>query len=71
MSAGIVAFVLTYSVGEKAAFPRPLIDVSLAMRYIKKHAETYHVDENRVFVAGFSAGGHLARLSVPFGIWIV
>ncbi len=60
MSAGIVAFVLTYSVGEKAAFPRPLIDVSLAMRYIKKHAETYHVDENRVFVAGFSAGGHLA-----------
>ena len=60
LSAGVAAFVLTYSVGEKAAFPKPLIDVALAMKYIKKHAEEFYVDEKRVFVAGFSAGGHLA-----------
>ncbi len=60
LSAGVAAFVLTYSVGKKAAFPRPLIDVALAMKYIKRHAEEFYVDEKRVFVAGFSAGGHLA-----------
>lgn len=60
LSRGVNAFVLHYSVGKKAVFPRPLIDASLAMKHIKEHAEEYHIDPERVFCTGFSAGGHLA-----------
>lgn len=56
---GCCAFVLHYSVGEKARFPRPLIEASKAMKYIKDNAEKYGIDKERVFATGFSAGGHL------------
>lgn len=56
---GCAAFVLHYSVGEKALFPRPLIQASKAMKYIKDNAERYGIDPERVFATGFSAGGHL------------
>lgn len=58
--AGFQAFVLRYSIGEKAVFPRPLVDASLAMAHIRTHAQAYNIDPARVFVIGFSAGGHLA-----------
>lgn len=56
---GCAAFVLHYSVGEKALFPRPLIEASKAMKYIKDNATRYGIDPERVFATGFSAGGHL------------
>lgn len=78
---GFRCFVLKYSVGEKAKFPTPLIEASLAMSHIKRNATEYGVDPERVFVLGFSAGGHLAgslgtlwhkewlnaQLDLPFG----
>ena len=57
---GFRCFVLHYSVLEKAKFPAPLVEASVAMHHIKSHAEEYGVDPDRVFVVGFSAGGHLA-----------
>jgi acetyl esterase/lipase len=57
---GLNAFVLHYSIKEKAVFPRSLCDVSLAVSYIRAHAKEFNINPNRVFVAGFSAGGHLA-----------
>ena len=57
---GYACFVLNYSTKEKAKFPRPLIEASLAMVHIKQNAEKYGIDPERVFVLGFSAGGHLA-----------
>lgn len=57
---GFRTFVLKYSVGENAKYPTPLIDASLAIAHIKDHAEEYGIDPSRVFVMGFSAGGHLA-----------
>ena len=45
--------------GKKAKFPQPLIEASLAVKYIKDHAEEYHSNPDRVFACGFSAGGHL------------
>ena len=56
---GYNAFVLHYSVGEGAKFPQPLIEASLAVKYIKDHAEEYQSNPDRVFACGFSAGGHL------------
>ena len=57
---GYNAFVLHYSVGGKRTFPTQLIQASMAMKYIKDNAEKYNINPDRVFVTGFSAGGHLA-----------
>lgn len=58
---GFNAFVLHYSVTsvEKRAFPTQLIQASLAIKLIKDNAEKFNIDPDRVFVTGFSAGGHL------------
>ena len=59
-SKGMSAFVLKYSVGAAAKGHVPLLDASLAMAYIKDHAEEFHIDPKRVACVGFSAGGHLS-----------
>lgn len=59
LARGFNCFVLRYSVGEKAVFPRPLCDASLAMAHIRENADAYNIDPRRVFAVGFSAGGHL------------
>jgi len=59
-AAGFNAFVLRYSVAPHALFPRPLEDASRAMVHIRRNAEKYNIDPERIFVVGFSAGGHLA-----------
>ena len=56
---GLAAFVLNYSVKEKAKFPAPLIETSKAMKHIRDNADIYNINPERVFVTGFSAGGHL------------
>lgn len=60
MPYGYSCFVLNYSVGAKAKFPKPLIEASLAIKHIRDNAEEYGINSDRVFVTGFSAGGHLA-----------
>ena len=62
LSRGYHAFVLKYSVGADAVFPEPLIDVSLAVAYMKSHAEEFHIAPERIFAVGFSAGGHLCAM---------
>lgn len=69
---GISAFVLNYRTAYVPAFvthyrllfrgnryPDPQEDLRQAIRYVKKHAEEYHVDKDRIGAMGFSAGGHL------------
>lgn len=60
LSKGYNAFVLQYSVKEKSTFPRPLMDAEIALNLIKKNAEEWHIDKDRIACIGFSAGGHLA-----------
>lgn len=57
---GFCPFVLSYSI--KTAYPAPLLEAMLAVRYIRENAEEYGIDKNKVSVIGFSAGGHLAGL---------
>ena len=59
LSHGFNAFVLNYSAGHKA-FPAHLIEASMAVKHIRDNAEEYRIDPDKVFVVGFSAGGHLA-----------
>ena len=60
LAAGFHVFLLYYSLGEKAAFPGPLTELSQAMAVIRSHAGEWGVIENQIAVCGFSAGGHLA-----------
>ena len=59
-AAGYHAFVVSYSVEEKARDLQPLLQLAAAVAHIRKHAEKWHVDGNKIAVCGFSAGGHLA-----------
>lgn len=43
-------------------FPQQLLELGQAMILVKKHAEKWHVDPQKVAVCGFSAGGHNAAL---------
>ena len=65
-AAGFHAFVLDYSVAP-AGFPAAICELSKAVKYVKEIADENNIDKDRVFVIGFSAGGHLAAsLGVHF-----
>ncbi|WP_391557125.1 alpha/beta hydrolase [Robertmurraya sp.] len=56
---GFHACVLRYSV-RPATFPTALLELSMTVSLMRKNAEQWHIDRNKIIVAGFSAGGHLA-----------
>lgn len=60
---GITAFVLQYRVGGRGLLPIPLLDGARAVRFVRAHAASFHVDPGRIGVMGFSAGGHLAAMT--------
>lgn len=59
LAKGFNAFVFTYSVGDAAVFPQPLVELSRAVADIRKNADEWGIDEEKIAVCGFSAGGHL------------
>lgn len=56
---GVNAFVLRYAV-QPAHYPEALLELSVAVAYIRRNAERFHAHPDRIAVCGFSAGGHLA-----------
>lgn len=60
LQAGFNVFLLRYSVVPNATNYAPLIEAALAIKYIRQNSEKYNVDADKVFISGFSAGGHLA-----------
>lgn len=58
-NAGIPAFVLRYSCVKKQ-FPTALLEAACAMEYIRRRADEWYIREDAVYIAGFSAGGHLS-----------
>lgn len=59
-NAGLNACVLRYSIGDKAVNYAPMIEVGMAIKYIRQNAEELKVIPDKIFTCGFSAGGHLA-----------
>lgn len=56
---GYNAFVVDYRVAPNR-HPAPLMDAQRAVKLVRLHADEWGVDPDKVFVIGFSAGGHLA-----------
>ena len=58
-SNNVAALVLRYRHGPQYHYPTTLLDAQRALRFIRAHAEEYHIDPAKVGVFGGSAGGHL------------
>lgn len=59
LSYGFQAFVLNYSV-KPNVYPQALEELASAVKLVRENAEKWHVHPDKIIVAGFSAGGHLA-----------
>lgn len=61
---GVSAFVLKYRIPNDKAQPNksiaPLQDAQQAFRVVRKRAKEFGINPNKLGIAGFSAGGHLA-----------
>lgn len=51
-----------YRFSQKAVFPAQIQDCQAAIRWLRAHAASHHLDPERVGVVGGSAGGHLSAL---------
>lgn len=56
---GFHTLVLRYSV-KPAVFPTALLELARTVQYVRRVADRYGIDQNRIVTVGFSAGGHLA-----------
>lgn len=59
---GFVGATIEYRLTGEAAFPAQIEDCKCAIRYLRAHADRYHLDRDRIAVGGSSAGGHLVAL---------
>jgi acetyl esterase/lipase len=66
VSEGITGIVLKYRVPRRKGTPEalpsplPLMDAQRAISLVRSRAKEWEIDPNRIGIAGFSAGGHLA-----------
>ena len=58
LAAGIHAFVLQYSVAP-SRYPSSALELAAAVQLVRENAENWGILPDRIFIAGFSAGGHL------------
>lgn len=59
---GLVAAGINYRLAGEAPYPAALDDCRCAIRWLRAHADEYHIDRDRIGAYGNSAGGHLALL---------
>ncbi len=61
---GVAAFVVKYRIPNEATMMNkeigPLQDAQQAMKTVRMRAKEFNIDEHRIGIMGFSAGGHLA-----------
>lgn len=59
---GFFTVSINYRSSQQAPFPAQIEDVKAAVKWLRAHAEHYHLAPDRIGVWGNSAGGHLAAL---------
>ena len=60
---GYIIASVEYRMSSTKHFPAQLEDVKAAIRYLRAHAEEFHIDVQHIVIGGESAGGHLAALA--------
>ncbi|MBR3644585.1 MAG: alpha/beta hydrolase [Parasporobacterium sp.] len=45
---------------KEAEFPAALVQTALSVAFLRENSKEYHIDPERIILAGFSAGGHVA-----------
>lgn len=65
MARGYHACVLRYSVAP-AVFPNQLLQLLRTIHYLREKANEFAIDEKKIILMGFSAGGHLAASGALF-----
>ncbi|MFZ6720332.1 alpha/beta hydrolase fold domain-containing protein [Undibacterium sp. Ji49W] len=59
---GYIAAAISYRLSAEAPYPAAIHDVKAAIRWMRSHADQYHIDPDHIAVAGGSAGGQIAAL---------
>lgn len=60
--AGYFVATVEYRMLPDHGFPSCLYDVKEAVRWVRRHADEFNIDPDRIAIMGSSAGGHLAAL---------
>ena len=60
---GFAVAIVQYRPSDMAPFPAQMQDAKTAIRFVRKHADEYHIDPERIAVAGDSSGGHTALMA--------
>lgn len=59
---GFAVASVDYRLSGEARFPAQIHDIKAAIRFLRARHEELHIRTDRIFIAGSSAGGHLAAL---------
>ncbi len=60
---GYVVALVQYRPSTTAVFPAQIQDAKTAIRYVRKNADKYHIDADRIALGGDSSGGHTALMA--------
>ncbi|HTR42208.1 MAG TPA: alpha/beta hydrolase [Pseudomonadales bacterium] len=63
MRHGIAIFSIRYRLGTEGGFPENIRDCRNAIRFLRKNAQRFNIDPDRIDVCGGSAGGHLSLMA--------
>jgi acetyl esterase/lipase len=66
-AAGYFAMRIDYRLASCTPAPACFQDAMCAIRWIHAHATEYRIDDDKIFLIGQSAGGHLAALAATLG----
>ncbi|MDA0841694.1 MAG: alpha/beta hydrolase [Planctomycetota bacterium] len=58
----IAVFSIQYRLGKQGGFPENIRDCRNAVRFVRKNAERFNIDPERIGCFGGSAGGHLSMM---------
>ena len=65
---GIIVISVEYRIPPEAHYLEMVTDVRMAIKWIRDHAEEYHINKSQIFVLGRSRGGQLATTAIYSGM---
>lgn len=60
---GYAVAIIEYRPSEISPFPAQMQDAKTGIRFLKKNADKYHIDAERIAIMGDSSGGHTALMA--------